>query len=139
MTLSDKIDFAISHIKSLDLEKIETGKYSVNDFFYYSIQEYNTKPITECKIEAHRKYVDIQYIIKGKELIRTANINTLDSATTYNEEKDCIFYNESSILAKTELSEGSYAVFLTDTAHQPGIAVNNTPSPVKKCVGKVKI
>jgi beta-galactosidase beta subunit len=33
------------------------------------IQEYNTKEIKDCVLEGHVKYIDIQYIIQGVELM----------------------------------------------------------------------
>jgi beta-galactosidase beta subunit len=36
---------------------------------YFAIQEYNTKEIKDCVLEGHAKYIDIQYIIQGVELM----------------------------------------------------------------------
>ena len=45
MTLQKKLDDAVAYLKNLDLAGLEPGKYQVNDDFYYSIQEYETKKI----------------------------------------------------------------------------------------------
>jgi beta-galactosidase beta subunit len=37
--------------------------------FFAIIQEYNTKEIKDCVLEGHVKYIDIQYIIQGVELM----------------------------------------------------------------------
>jgi beta-galactosidase beta subunit len=37
--------------------------------FFMIIQEYSTKEIKDCVLEGHAKYIDIQYIIQGVELM----------------------------------------------------------------------
>jgi len=139
MTLQEKIDSAIKTIKELDLINLPVGKTIVNEDFYYSIQEYETKLIETAKLEAHEKYVDIQYIIEGSEAIDIRDISKLELETPYNPEKDVAFYKTSDTMQRIELTTGSYAVFLPETAHKPGIAINNNPTKIKKCVGKVRV
>jgi len=138
MTTQEKLDYAIEYIRNLDLANLEVGKYTVNDYFYYSIQEYDTKLIENCKFESHKLYADIQWIISGEEAIDTAQISSLEILTEYNPEKDAMFWKTAPVMSRMELRTGSYAVFMPDTAHKPGIAVKN-PSKVKKCVGKVLV
>lgn len=58
--------------------------------------------------------------------------------TEYNETKDVMFWNDAETMARMELTAGSYAIYLPDVAHKPGIAVS-APEKVKKCVGKVRV
>jgi len=139
MTLQEKIDFAIKTIKGLDLANIAVGKYVVNDDFYYLIQEYDSKLLKDCKLEAHREYVDIQYVIEGKEAIDIRDFGNLEVETPYNPEKDVTFYQTPNIMERLELSAGSYAVLLPETAHKPGIAIDDKPVKIKKCVCKVRV
>lgn len=139
MTNQEKINEAIKYLKGLNLESLEVGKYPVNDDFYYSIQEYDSKMIENCKLESHQIYADIQIVIKGEEAIDIAPIAELENVTEYNPEKDVAFWKNSDVMERIELKNGSYAVFLPRTAHKPGIAIDNNPSKVKKCVGKVRL
>lgn len=54
--------------------------------------EYTTIPWEEAKFEAHENYTDIQYMIKGTELMSYAPIDQLTVKTPYNPDKDVIFY-----------------------------------------------
>lgn len=139
MTNQEKIDYAIKYLKGLDLNALEVGKYPVNDDFYYSIQEYDSKLIENCKLESHKKYADIQIVIKGEEAIDIAPVAELELLTPYNEEKDAAFWKTADVMERIELRNGSYAVFMPRTGHKPGIAIDNKPAKVKKCVGKVRV
>jgi len=137
MTVQEKIDNAIKNLKALDLESLAVGKYQVNDDFYYSIQEYDSKLIENCKLESHRLYADIQIVIKGEEAIDIVPVAEAELLTEYDEAKDAAFWKTADVMERIELKNGSYAVFLPRTAHKPGIAINNQPVKIKKCVGKV--
>ena len=74
--------------------------------------------------------------ISGNEKIGYAHLGSQKVTTDYNDEKDIIFYDEVSFYFK--LSEGSFAVFLPDDIHMPGIIDGETGN-VKKVVVKVKL
>ena len=62
--ISDKIAKAFSYINKTDLINIAPGTYKIdNDNIFAIVQEYDTKDKSECKLEGHFKYIDIQYII----------------------------------------------------------------------------
>lgn len=136
--LNQRIEFAIQYIKNLDKNNIEAGIYPVNDFLYLSVQEYDTKDEEDCVTESHRKYVDVQWIVKGEETICVSDISRLQPEKEYWEEKDIAFWKPSSAMMRMVLTEGSYAVFLPEHAHKGCIAVDHS-ARVKKIVGKVKI
>jgi YhcH/YjgK/YiaL family protein len=49
---------------------MEPGVYEIESKSIFAIiQEYNTKEIKDCVLEGHVKYIDIQYIIQGVELM----------------------------------------------------------------------
>lgn len=137
-TLQEKLDKAVAFLKNLNIEELETGKYEVDEDFYYSVQEYETKAVEDCKFESHRKYADIQMIVRGKEAIDIAPVSSCTVKTEYSEEKDVMFWNDAETMARMELTEGSYAIYLPDVAHKPGIAAGPSVK-VKKCVGKVRV
>jgi beta-galactosidase beta subunit len=61
---------ALEVLTDKTLSQKEDGKYAVDgDNIYYTIQRYTTKPLNEGKLEAHRKYIDIQFLLSGVELL----------------------------------------------------------------------
>lgn len=115
------------------------GKYEVDGKnIYYLVQRYQSKPLAEGRFEAHQKYIDIQYVASGEEMLGYAPIDGLEIQTPYNPEKDIIFYNRPEKYTPVHLKAGLFAVLYPDDAHMPGRAVDN-PTNVLKIVVKVKI
>lgn len=137
---SDRIDRAIQYIKDncMELANLKNGKYEIDgDDIYVIIQDYKTKSEAEAKWEAHKKYIDIQYIIKGREKIGWGMISEFSPVTNYDEEKDVMFLEGKGDFP--EIEEGSFAVLTPQYVHKPSISVGQNQEYVKKAVIKVKI
>lgn len=115
----------------------EVGRYEIDgDKVYAMVQEYTTK--TEGSFEAHQRYIDIQYIISGTEIIEWGNINKLTISNEYDEAKDVAFYHDSEEISKLYMTEGSFAIFFPEDAHKPCMSAVKS-SDVQKIVAKIKI
>ena len=63
-----RFERAFEHIRQMDVETIPAGRYELDgDNMYVLIQEYNTKLKEDAKWEAHRRYIDLQYVVRGAE------------------------------------------------------------------------
>ncbi len=69
--VSDKI---IEFLFNLN-ENTPTGRYEIDENSYANIEEYNTKPIENCRFEAHKKYIDIQLLLKGEERLDVTSVD----------------------------------------------------------------
>ena len=72
-TLPKRIEAAVKLICSLNFDELKLRRYDVDDNFFYIVQEYETKMPNESKFEAHKKYVDIQYVAKCSECIKVTS------------------------------------------------------------------
>ena len=116
------------------------GKYEIDGPELVAIvQRYETAPSATKKWEAHRVHGDIQVIYEGKEFIGYARREELSVKTPYLAEKDVEIYQApaqtSSILL---LNSGSFAVFLPQDAHQPGVLIEQ-PAELVKVVVKFRL
>jgi YhcH/YjgK/YiaL family protein len=100
------------------------------------VQQYQTKPLIEGKWEAHRKHIDVQFVLSGVERIGWTPVNQLTLTESYNEAKDVAFYTGSGDFVT--VPEGSFVILFPEDAHMPGLAVD-APSPVTKVVVKVRV
>ncbi len=127
---------AVSYLlKNYDnLKSQEVGKYEVDSTLYYMIQEYDSKE--KVVWESHKKYIDIQVVLSGEELMNVTGIHDL-TPLEYNEDKDFLGH-EGKVLIPMIMKEGDLAVFYPEDVHQPGLRIAE-PVPVKKCVMKVLI
>ncbi len=133
--LSERIKKAFEFLEEIDFETIEPGRYNVEgDEIFALVSEYNTKIPTDVLPEAHERYIDIQYMVKGEEMMGYAPLEDQDFIKPYDAEKDIVFYQ--SEMSNLKVSEGMFTVFFPNDVHAPGIMMD-TQKPVKKVVVKV--
>ena len=119
---------------------LPVGKYEIDGTdLFISVQEYNTKAEENARFEAHRKYLDIQYIVSGEEVVEVTDLSKTSVSTEYNPEKDVEFYNANGGIWRGSLSAGEYAIFYFNDVHRPAISVGGVPAPVKKILVKIKL
>ena len=134
--ISTKFAIALKFLKNTDFSNFNEGKYEVDkDNIYALVQTYNTKLNENELFEAHRKFIDIQYVIQGEELLGYTNIRELRPKSVYNEENDIFFLEGTGDFFK--LFPNNFAILMPQDAHKPAIAINQ-PSLVKKVVIKIK-
>jgi len=135
----DRWDKAFIFLKSNDLASLELKKHVVDgDNLFVNVSEYKTKEAIDARFEAHRKYIDIQYVINGTEMIGVAPMASNEGVTEpYDETKDVEFLkfsNETFYQATT----GNFFVFFPQDGHMPGVKTDSL-SQVRKLVVKIRI
>jgi YhcH/YjgK/YiaL family protein len=132
--LGTRIEAALRYLQDTDLANVEEGRYEIDgDAVFALVQEYDSKPKAEGFWEAHRKYLDVQYVSAGAEHMGyapTANLlaGAYEEATDFMKlEGDGEFF---------QLRAGSFCILAPQDAHMPGMAIDQ-PKPVKKVVVKV--
>nr|MBC7613988.1 YhcH/YjgK/YiaL family protein [Pseudopedobacter sp.] len=130
-------DKAFEWMKSQDLENLSVGKYPIDgDNAYASITETVNKNFVDAKWELHQKYIDLQYIIKGKEKIGMAPSEGAKVINSYNETKDVANYKIDNAKFITATPKEFYLFFTAD-AHRPNIKLNE--EIIKKLVIKIHV
>ena len=123
---------ALEAIKNLtDLEPKNYPLSNGNRFF---VTAGTTKPVSNA--EAHRNYLDIQYIVKGKEVMGWADLATCTPAGEFNTEKDVGKYSGN--FEYITVPEGYCYVAFPEDAHMPGCHLD-VPNDFVKIVVKLKV
>ena len=124
-------------IKKAVSENLPEGRYDIDgENVFAFIQEYTSKE--DSSFEAHKNYIDIQFIVKGTEVIFAADLDKLSVKTEYCDERDVMFLNDYGKATKIILTDGEYGIFFPWDAHKPGLCLDGKPDTVKKIVVKVK-
>lgn len=128
---------AFDYLKNTDLAALNTGRYFLkSDSLIVIVDEYNTKNPEETKYEAHKKYIDIQYLIKGEEKIGVSKLQKDSKVViSYDETKDIAFYDMAEENYRTANSS-VFFIFFPEDAHRPCVKTDEN-SPVKKIVFKI--
>ena len=135
-SINERIAKGFEFLHNTDLDAIPSGKHDIDgDTIFALVQEYQTKPLAECKLESHKKYIDFQYVIRGEDFMGITTKNN-QKILEVNEDKDYTFYEGSTSLVR--VSKGMFTIFFPDDLHQPCVQ-KELASEVKKVVIKVLI
>jgi YhcH/YjgK/YiaL family protein len=113
------------------------GRHEVMGERLFSLpQSYETFPASERKFEAHERYIDIQYIYSGEEVIEHVDVGLLRPDGDFDSERDVGFYLDPAKSTPVVLRAGDFAIFFPHDAHKPCVTAGQV-SAVRKVVMKV--
>jgi biofilm protein TabA len=120
---------------SAKLASLPAGTYPIEDKNAYAIiTEAPSKTPEAAKWEAHRKYIDLQYVIRGEEKIGVAPLGSATVTEPYDEKKDSAHYTADGKYYTATPSE--FYLFFPSDAHRPNLKVDGF-DVVKKLVIKI--
>jgi len=135
--LAGRIATALEYLAKTDFTKLEPGRYDLDgNNIYALVQHYTTKPREKGLWEAHRRYIDVQYVATGSEIMGYAPIGTLAVTKAYAEKDDCELFAGTGDFVTA--CAGTFVVFFPEDGHMPCLA-NGAPEPVQKVVVKLAI
>ncbi len=131
---------AIAFLRGENIEELPDGKFELDgDRVFAIVQRYETLTAGAPKFEYHRKYIDVQFIASGEEIIGWAPAESMKVTEAYEEGKDICFGKVSDgQWTPVHLNAGQLALLWPEDAHAPKLAAGS-PSPVMKIVVKVAV
>lgn len=136
ITLQQDFAAAFDFLKRPDIAALPVGRCEVLGRRVFAIVGKDKgKGRENARLEAHRKYIDIQFVISGDEWIGWRDLKTCrESGLGYSAEKEIQFYT-----AAPEkwfrVPPKSFAIFFPEDAHAPLAG----KGPVHKVVMKVAV
>jgi YhcH/YjgK/YiaL family protein len=128
---------AFAFLARQDLDTLPAGRVDIlGDEVYALVQKYDTHPPLPGRIETHRKYIDIQFVLRGQEHFGIASLPELTSTEPYDEKKDIAFF--SGELTTLPLPQDHFIILHPNEPHAPGLTLCHQPVAVTKIVVKVK-
>lgn len=105
------------------------------EHLFVYMQEYDSKEAKEVRGESHRRYIDLQCVISGEEII---GYQVLEGQKVLEEipEKDVVFYPNTD-MTKLRMRAGMFAVFFPGEIHAP-CQISGQRERVKKAVFKIE-
>ncbi|MBX9853345.1 MAG: YhcH/YjgK/YiaL family protein [Cytophagaceae bacterium] len=133
----ENLQTAVKYYVNSDTGILKTGRYNIcDDKLIAIVNSYQTKSPQEAIWESHRKYVDVQYIISGKEKMGFSPISSMKMKRPYKDEDDCIFYEGNG--KHFTMQEGKLVICTPGDVHKPGLNPVD-PAIVKKLIFKVHV
>ena len=135
--VNSKFNKAFNFLRNMDLLKLDMGKYEIEGTNIYAIVDnYFTRSKEEGLWEAHRRYIDIQFVVKNKEQMGYASLGQMQNCTEYDQEKDILFFKGTGNYFI--MPAGTFVILTPQDVHMPGIAIEKSEA-VKKIVIKVLV
>jgi len=114
------------------------GRHDIaGDDCFALVQVYTTKPPAAAKFEAHRNYIDIQFVQSGRETLLWAPVTGLAETKPYDSEKDYALFAAPTNATQLRLHAGEFTIFYPEDAHAPCLELDG-PCEVRKVVIKVR-
>lgn len=124
---------------ALSLTEAAPGRYDCDALpegeVYALVQEGETKPMGEGRIEAHRKYADVQIMLEGGETVAYCDIAPLNEEVPYVD--DIVFYENAG--QPIAVTKGMFYAVLPQDGHMPCRHLNGQPGNYRKIVLKIKL
>ena len=138
--MTPSFEKALAFLRSHGLPGLPDGRVEIDgDRVFAIVQRYETAEADAPKFEGHRKYIDVQFIASGKEVIGWAPVGQASITEAYDADKDVWF---GAVAAGTWtpvfLAAGQCAVLWPEDGHAPKLAAGE-PSAVMKIVVKVAV
>ena len=114
--------------------KVHGKKMYIND------SRYETKPVdADACLEAHRRYIDVMYMLEGEETILIKPTERIRNVTKpYDEAGDAMLGALDGDETIIHLGPGQFVVLFPQDAHCPSRCAGE-PMPVRKLVGKLAV
>ena len=124
---------AFAFLSQDGLAELPEGRHEIDgDRLFCIIDKSPGRSRAEAKLEAHRKYIDIQYIIAGTDEMGwkpTADCKMID--TEYDGDKDIMFFKDQPD-SWTSVPAGSFVIFFPQDAHAPLVSEGEIHKAVLK-------
>lgn len=118
------------------------GSYElIADKLNANIATYCTGAAGTKQLEAHRRYADVQIVLKGAERIDWAHISDckVELSEEFSKGGDIGFYADPEYVSSILLNAGTFVYLLPEDAHKPCVNAGADSAEVTKVVFKVKL
>jgi len=127
---------AFEFLRRKDLSGLSPGRHEVDgDRIYAIISKGPGRNRIQAMLEAHRKYIDIQYVISGIDEMGWKSLADCGlTSREYDKDKDVVFFKDAPV-EWVKVRAGSFAVFFPQDAHAPLVG----DGEIHKAVVKVAV
>ncbi|HEY0246331.1 MAG TPA: YhcH/YjgK/YiaL family protein [Mucilaginibacter sp.] len=136
-------DKAFAFLASPDLPNLKPGRVNIDgvdgDNVYALVMNDVPKDIDKTNYEVHKKYVDLHYVVEGKEKINyTLFTNIKNVVTPFDDAKDIGYYTYDKEDYNLTATPDKFFLFFPAQAHRAHMKVNGETDKIKKVVVKVR-
>ena len=110
---------ALQYLSGQDLRQLPLRRQSIQgDDIYMTVMEVEAHPQEGAKLEYHRRYIDLQMVLSGQEIMGWTATADLPADTPFDTEKDYALLT-APVSAWFPVAPGRFAIFFPGDAHAP--------------------
>ena len=131
-------DTAIAYLAETDVAALDNGRHPVDgDKIFAMVQKLTTAPVEQRRYEVHRDYIDIQVLLKGREMHWYSTLYpTTSPAEDQLDSTDIAFYSAPADAAPLVVAPWRYVVYFPGELHCPACSVDG-PEDIIKVIMKI--
>ena len=127
---------AFEFLKTYGIEGLEEGVYAIDGRNIFAmVKNYQTRMPENGKWEAHKDYIDIQFMSAGEENMGYANRADMQEVEYIADKEQLVLKGEGQFI---KMKPNSFFILFRQDAHMPCMAIDQ-PKLVKKIIVKVRI
>ena len=127
--LQDKNSDEYKSLSNIGLD--DCNKMVLDENCFVLEQAYISKNKEDCFFESHKKFIDIQYVFEGEEIMEVENLSNLQVTTPYKEDLDYAKYSQSKDSSILKIRKNELAIFFPQDAHMPCIKLDEKKKVIK--------
>lgn len=135
-SLLPHLDKAFAFVRGLGKDA-PLGRTELGDGLFATVMEGETTPAGEGLFEHHIRYIDLQAVLSGQEVVEVAPIESLRAALPYDEARDAAFFQGRHTLRATA-GEGDFYLLATQDGHRACLHLS-APTAYRKVVVKIPV
>jgi len=129
-------DTLFKFLAETDLNTLAEGRHDlIPGRLWINMSEYTPKAANEQRIEQHHNYIDLDYTMRGNELMGLAHDVT--PTDEYNDVKDVIHYASDNV-DYYPTSPEEFFVFFPCDYHQPSVRAEGEPVTSRRMIAKIE-
>lgn len=130
---------ALEYLRSKDFTAVAVGTYPIQGKDMYAmVMDVETKPVEEKKPEAHKRFIDVQYVCSGNEKLGYCLNTPAQTLVEGNDAKDLYFFADPAQENFVIATDGCYSIFFPEDLHRPGCMIEK-PEKIRKVVVKINL
>ena len=133
------IQTALDYLKTHDFTAMEPGVYEIQGKdIYAQVFDAMSEELAERQPESHEKYLDVQYLVSGRERLGFTKNTGAYEVAEHIKERDLIFYKSVEDEGFIESRPGCFCVFYPSDIHRPQV-ISGQAMNLRKVVVKVSV
>lgn len=127
---------AFKFLRNTDLMALAPGRYPIEgESLFAIIEAANGRKREEAKLECHRKYIDIQFVLEGTDEMGWKPLcDCQEPLADYKAEKDIQFFRDTPA-SWIATPPGAFCIFFPQDAHAPLVSVGE----IRKVILKIAV